>query len=510
MSGKPDAGYAEESLKKSYDQLPYETRARRKTHPDTLATLATIFGLPAPPIARARILEIGCGPGENLLAIAHALPDASCVGIDFSAPQIAQANALAESIDTKNAQFICCDFNELSGSFDSFDYVIAHGVLSWIPPERHGELIATCSQCLGSGGLLFLSYNTLPGWHQRQVVRDFLLRETTDIADIGAKVRHAREALSSLAARVGSMNWTYGHIIQDECDNVAKLGDSYLAHDLLETFNSAFYFADILRRTAEQDLHYVAEAAFEAMVPDTYPQAIADAMRATANLEQREQDLDFLINRSFRESIFVKTLRPSAQPDQRSLTKLLVASSLQRLPDRADKPGTAVYRSPGGTEISVNPGAAQTALDGLATHYPEPRSLEEIVGPIQQARHAALEPNEILALINTLFAAFSRGLISLHSARPRIRAHPGPHPIASALARNQSIGGTRVTTMLLDNIELDDSDCRAILRLLDGRHDLPAMVRALPPEPTVDPMARVTVALAKLARAGLIVDLPVE
>ncbi len=227
-------------------------------------------------------------------------------------------------------------------------------------------------------------------------------------------------------------------------------------------------------------------------------------------MQQREQDLDFLINRSFRESVFVKTLRPAAQPDQRALSKLLVASSLQRLADRANNPGAAVFRSPGGTEISVEPGAAQITLDGLTTHYPEPRSLEEIVGSIQQAKQAALEPNEIVGLINTLFAAFSRGLISLHSARPPIHAHAGLRPQASALARNQSVAGTRVTTMLLDNIELDDSDCRAILRLLDGRHDLPALVRALPPEPAVDPLARVTVALAKLARAGLIVDLPVE
>lgn len=227
-------------------------------------------------------------------------------------------------------------------------------------------------------------------------------------------------------------------------------------------------------------------------------------------MQQREQDLDFLINRSFRESVFVKTLRPAAQPDQRALSKLLVASSLQRLADRANNPGAAVFRSPGGTEISVEPGAAQITLDGLTTHYPEPQSLEEIVGSIQQAKQAALEPNEIVGLINTLFAAFSRGLISLHSARPPIHAHAGLRPQASALARNQSVAGTRVTTMLLDNIELDDSDCRAILRLLDGRHDLPALVRALPPEPAVDPLARVTVALAKLARAGLIVDLPVE
>ena len=82
----------DDGLRESYDQLPYETRARRKTHPDTLATLATVFGLTPPPVEAARVLELGCGTGENLLAIACALPGSSCVGVDFSAPQITEAD----------------------------------------------------------------------------------------------------------------------------------------------------------------------------------------------------------------------------------------------------------------------------------------------------------------------------------------------------------------------------------------------------------------------------------
>ena len=66
-----------DGLRESYDQLPYETRARRKTHPDTLATLATVFGLTPPLVETARVLELGCGNGENLLAIACALTNRS-------------------------------------------------------------------------------------------------------------------------------------------------------------------------------------------------------------------------------------------------------------------------------------------------------------------------------------------------------------------------------------------------------------------------------------------------
>ncbi len=115
---------------------------------------------------------------------------------------------------------------------------------------------------------------------------------------------------------------------------MGKLGDSYLAHDLLETHNTAFYFDDIVRAGEARDLFYVGEAGFEAMIPDTYPAAIAEALKTISDLHARERRLDFLTNRTFRESIFVKGRQPAGQPDQRTLAKLFIASPLQRRRDK--------------------------------------------------------------------------------------------------------------------------------------------------------------------------------
>ncbi|MEQ8246491.1 MAG: methyltransferase regulatory domain-containing protein [Alphaproteobacteria bacterium] len=504
MSYTPEDDRTDDALRESYDRLPYETRARRKTHPDTLATVAQIFGLAAPVVETARVLEIGCGPGENLVAIATALPRATCVGIDFASTQIDRASTLATSAGAGNAQFYCCDFNEIGDRHAPFDFVIAHGLLSWIPPQRHNELIATCSRCLAPGGLLFLSYNTLPGWHQRRIVRDYLLHETADCTDIGDRVRRARVALSALADDIGGIDWAYGRIIRDERDNVAKLGDSYLAHDLLETFNSAFYFSDVVRHAKTHDLHYVGEAAFDAMVPDSYPASIAKPLKTVTDLQKREQRLDFLINRTFRESIFVKARQTSGRPDQRALAKLFVASSLTRAMATNGDARTVVFRSPSGTEISVEPGTVADALDALSARFPEARSLDEILGDIQPANGPRLESADVVALINALFAAFGRGLISLHSRRPIVRATVESRPLASPLARAQSQEGSRVTTMLLENVDLNDADCRTLLPLLDGRHDVPTLARSLSAADPAESVERTSAALEKMARAGLL------
>lgn len=493
-----------DGLRGSYDKLPYETRARRKTHPDTLATLATVFGLTPPPVEAARVLELGCGTGENLLAIACALPGSSCVGVDFSAPQITEADRLTAAAGIDNARFICSDFKEIAAD-GQYDYVVAHGLLSWIPPETHDDLIALCSACLAPGGLLYLSYNALPGWHHRHIVRDFLLQETANISDVAAKVPAARAALASLAETVGKIDWAYGRIISDEANNVAKLGDSYLAHDLLETHNTAFYFTDLVRRGAERDLHYVGEAGFEAMVPDTYPAEVADALKAIPELHDRERRLDFLSNRTFRESVFVKGQQPAKQPDQRSLATLYVASPLKRNVDASADQTTIAYQSPTGIDIAVEPGVTEAALDELARCYPEALSLETILGRVQQVGHQPLEQSAIMALMSALFAAYARGLIYLHSTAPQVRRAAPDRPTAPALARAQAGRGTRVTTMLLESIEIDDADCRMILPHLDGQHDRATLATLLSPAGG-DPRKRLDVALAKLAHVGLLTE----
>jgi SAM-dependent methyltransferase len=494
----------DDDLRTSYDQLPYETRARRKTHPDTLATVATVFGLKPPPVETARVLELGCGTGENLLAIACALRGAACVGVDFSAPQITQAKALAAAAGIGNVRFICSDFKEIAET-PAYDYVIAHGLLSWIPPDSHDDLIALCSACLVPGGLLYLSYNALPGWYQRRIVRDFLMQETAGLDDVASKVKNARTALASLTNTVKPLDWAYGRIIADENANVAKLGDSYLAHDLLETHNTAFYFSDIVQRSEARDLHYVGEAGFEAMVPDTYPASIADALKTVPDLLAREQRLDFLTNRTFRESIFVKGQPPARQPDHRTLAGLYVASPLSRQTNQDDTQAEISYQSPNGTEIAVEAGVAHLALDHLVACYPEALSLEEILGHIQQTQGRAVEQNAIMKMIGALFSAYARGLIHLHSAPPSVRHAAPDRPVAPALARAQSQRGSRVTTALLENIEIDDTDCLAVLPNLDGHHDRTALAQHLSGA-SDDAPSRLDAALDKLARAGLIVD----
>ncbi len=116
----------------TYDALPYEDYAHPEATPAHLAAVAWMFGHPAAPPARARVLEIGCATGGHLLPLAEAFPEAQFVVVDPSAAQIAQAEAHRDALGLGNVSLLARSFTDLDDSLGRFDYVLCHGVWSWV------------------------------------------------------------------------------------------------------------------------------------------------------------------------------------------------------------------------------------------------------------------------------------------------------------------------------------------------------------------------------------------
>ena len=147
----------------AYDVVTYAGHSYPQTHPDRLATIATLYGLTPPPVATCRVLELGCGDGANLLPVALALPQSTCVGIDLSGEAVARGQRLAEQVGLGNVSLRQMDVMELPDDFGPFDYVIAHGLYSWVPPAVRERVLEICRSRLSPGGIAFVSYNALPG-----------------------------------------------------------------------------------------------------------------------------------------------------------------------------------------------------------------------------------------------------------------------------------------------------------------------------------------------------------
>lgn len=91
------------SVATSYDRVPYKSHPFRQSHPDRLAVIATLHGMSPPAIERARVLELGCASGGNLLPMADQFPEATFLGIDLSARQIQDGQRLIERAGLRSA-----------------------------------------------------------------------------------------------------------------------------------------------------------------------------------------------------------------------------------------------------------------------------------------------------------------------------------------------------------------------------------------------------------------------
>ncbi|MDX6720514.1 MAG: hypothetical protein QOJ63_2768, partial [Solirubrobacteraceae bacterium] len=180
----------------SYDTVPYPGSPFAQTHPDRLATHARLFGLDAPDPATCRLLEIGCGDGGNLLPMAHGLPEATFVGIDLSRDAITRARAQAAAIGVENASFAEVSLTAYEPDPLGFDYVVAHGVYSWVDDGVRDALMALCARALSPNGIAYVSFNALPGGRLREIVRELLLAQLTDVGDPAPRLAEARRLLA--------------------------------------------------------------------------------------------------------------------------------------------------------------------------------------------------------------------------------------------------------------------------------------------------------------------------
>ena len=169
------------TLASSYDEVPYSSYPFSQSHPDRLATIAALFGMAAAPVDRCRVLELGCSSGGNLIPIAVQFPESQFVGVDFSRVELDQASSLVSALNLKNVELLHRNILELNADLRPFDYIIAHGVYSWVPDVVQDRILSLCSELLAPMGVAYISYNTYPGWHMRGMIRDMMSYRTAGL-----------------------------------------------------------------------------------------------------------------------------------------------------------------------------------------------------------------------------------------------------------------------------------------------------------------------------------------
>lgn len=460
----------------SYDQVPYDSHPFPQTHPGRLAALGALFGMQPAPVPTAQVLELGCASGGNLIPMAVAFPEARFLGVDLSARQIEAGLEEIAALGLENIELRHTSITDIGPDIGCFDYILCHGVFSWVPDAVRDHILQICRDNLAENGIAYVSYNTYPGWHMRGMIRDMMRYHCGQFADPGMQVGQARALLDFLSNNAPTRDGDpYGLLLKRELDLLRGQRDSYLFHEHLEAVNEPLYFHQFIERAQARGLQYLAEAEFSAMLARNFPAAVAETLYKIApGIVAMEQYMDFLRNRMFRQTLLVH----QETPLKRNLTGKDVQGFYMASPAKtATEAGylrnsePLEFRGPGGQTLTTRRPITKAAMLVLQEHWPEAMHFEDLVDHAVVRLGGAGHDERALAttvLADDLLQGFSCGLMEFHLFPSSFRRIPGDHPAASPLARRQAARGRVVTNLRHENVTLDDAT-RQILVHVDGR-----------------------------------------
>ena len=476
-----------DAIRERYDAVPYRHGAVPDSHPARIGAIARLLGISAAPPDRCRVLELGCGEGMNLLPLAERFPKSEFVGVDFSAKQIAVAEAARAACGIGNARFVCADLRTWKPESGTFDYIIAHGVYSWVPAEVRDRLLELCTEALSANGVAYVSYNTLPGWGLPAGVRKVLLSEIGAFASPDAQMARATQVLDSLSECVKDQPGSYAANLRDTLADMRAKPPGLLFHDELAAVNEPCTFTEFTGHAARHGLHYVAEAHYATMQSAHLPAPMHAALAPLqADFARTQQFLDVLFQRWLRNSLLSRA--PVAR--DRAIRAGVIADCALGLRMTVDAGG--INLTPGhpmqftgihGLVLEAHEPVEKAVLTVLASSFPERLPFPAVCAMANQslAEWSLPHAGDFSALHEFLHRLFALDALDVMLCGEGEWLKLNAKPSLSALMRHQAGHDLPLTNRWHEPVALTPEGKRALL------------------DPSVPPDA------SALGRAGLIV-----
>jgi len=466
-----------------YDQVPYEGHAYPSSAPDRLALMAILFGMdPAPP-ERCRVLEIGCGSGGNIGPLACLYPESTFLGFDLSRVQIEEGRRFLEPFGLGNIELLQADIMDVDQQLGTFDYIICHGVYSWVPDAAQDRILGLCRDHLAPQGVAYVSYNTYPGWHMRGMIRDMMRFHTADFTDAEHMVDQARALLDFLAeAHPKDSKHPYAILLHREAKRLRGLPFDYLFHDYLEEHNTPVYFHQFVERFQAHDLGYLGEPSFPEMFPTHLPPHVQEILgRIGTDLFKVEQYMDFVVNCAFRASLLVHDAQPLERSiDWHAMTQFHIGCDGRFLEDPGDlcsKHPVEVAR--GEARMTVSAPLLKAAFQVLIDAWPRSVGFEDLLRDALALVGATGDEAEGRPFMGDAVLMCFRDRLMEVRASPALAGTLTERPTVFPWARAQIVDGASRLTNLRHECRPFGDSVRSILHLLDGTRDREGVVEGL-------------------------------
>lgn len=468
-----------------YDAVPYSSFPYPNTSPERLFTIGKLFQMQPVDFKNCKVLELGCASGGNIIPMATMFPDSSFVGVDFSEVQIKQGQESIDALGLKNISLKTMSITDINAKFGKFDYIIVHGILSWVPKNVQDKIFEVCSKNLTKNGVAYVSYNTLPGWNAIRSIREMMQFHTANFEKPEDKVREARLLLKFIKDANTGNNSAYAQVIENEISTLNDCDDAYLLHDHLEDVNEPFYFHQIAEKASGNGLQYLGDTSIASMFPGNFPGQTAEVLATVTNdIVKVEQYMDFLRNRRFRSSLFChkevvvnRNLQPACLDDFYLISQINTSEDLNNI-DLANRTEFTINFSNGATLTTTNP-AMLVALRELTSQKGKPIATKELLNKVfdiigQSANKEVLKQvilEQFLRLVLT-------DAISICSHQGNFITEVSEKPKASELARHQATKNVWITNQKSEKNNIDFFN-RVLLQYLDGKNDFDTILNKM-------------------------------
>lgn len=492
-----------------YDALPYRGTAVRNASPGHLSTCSLWHRGPHPLHSQYCLVELGCGDGANLLPLAFYHPESTFTGVDNARAELDRACEGTRCLGLKNVRFVLKDVRDLRpADVAPCDYIIAHGLYSWVPEDARDAILAFCHQNLTPSGLAYISYNAQPGWAVRRLVRETLLRSrAVREAAVEDKAERAIEVAAHLLEDLPSRDYAHAVLLAEELERVRDGKPFYVFHEYLTEVNEGFWLRDFVERARRHGLDYVADAQFgrwEGHVPEELRAILAEW---DLDLTEQEEAADLLGDRSFRASILCRAEAPRASTSPQELLEAVhIATALRAESDPFDLAEGVVERFNGqgliskkAPEVTLNASITKAAVVVLAAQWPSGMPLQALydcAASLLAAHGCEVLVDARSQLTDELTTLFEAGQVDLRLTEPAYCREVPDYPQAHALARYEAEHREALTPPYHLPLPFEP-DALAFVHALDGSRSRAELRRAFGKE-------LVEQTLPVLARWGLL------
>lgn len=476
-----------------YDEVPYRSVPFPHTHPAHIGAIGALFGLDVQPVESCRVLELGSAAGMNLIPMADHFPDSEFVGVDLSTVQVEEGKALIKEVGLKNIRLLQGDISNLPEDLGQFDYIICHGVYSWIPPEVQDALLSECHKRLNAHGIGYISYNAFPGWHFRGCIRDVMKYASQKGSCPETRLKRAKRFLRFLASSVGEELGWYRMYLNSELEYLNYSEDHYILHEHLEDHNEPLYLHQFAQRLDEKGLRYLGDASIESMFIDRYGERTRDFLEAECETDiERSQWLDMLSSRHFCRSIFCRSdAEHQDAPDSKRVQNLSIRGqvagtvAIENL--FSPEPSRFLFE---GTAVTVHSDFPKAAMQTLADEVPRRLAFPELVRRALEVQSkvkgesnilvsAGVNSEELDELSEILTFAWKRGLLRLRAQAGSPFSDQIPDlPQISPLSKHLVSRGEAPVGDENETLDLNDFEAM-FLPLLDGKHNHQQLVQEM-------------------------------